>query len=279
MSRTYRPLLASLLLGSVLTFSACDSTTSEADFGDPPAPVSAQVFDVSGMAALPTHAAEALLGNDDPGDNFLNAAARVAITTGVVGAQLYIPFATTSIAQSGDVGFQDGLWTWVNTVPISDRQATFRLTTTARPPVQDPIRVDWQMNVIVDDNGDITDDLLYDGYTDNFQADGHFTVYAPLNKDFGNDVPVLKIDYDNSDPNKQVVIFESLTDVYGHPGDVATYDAGAVNARFELNEPHNGNNHLVEWDIDSLAGRLTATDYNGGNPACWDENLQDVPCP
>ena len=280
MSRFYRPLLTSLLLGAVLTFSACDSNeANEEELGTPPPPVSSQMFDTSGMMTLPVRAAEAALDNSNPGDNFLNAAARVAITSGVIGAQLYIPFLTTSIAQAGEPGYESGLWIWRNTVPVSDRDVTFVLTTTSRPPEADPVRVDWDMHVIVDDNGDVTDDLLYDGFTDDFQRTGSFIVYAPLNKDFGNDVPVLSIDFDGMTPDYQEIRFESLTDVYDHPGDVATYEVGAVTARFLLVEPHNSKQHEVIWDIDSLAGQLTATDYNGGMPACWDADLQDVPCP
>ena len=34
----------------------------------------------------------------------------------------------------------------------------------------------------------------------------------------------------------------------------------------------------IQFNVDTKAGYIISPDFNNGNKACWDENLQDVAC-
>ncbi len=274
---SYRSLLAALALSVAVVFSGCDSAEFEAP--EPPAVISPQAFDVSALTAITAHAAQATLGGLNPEDNFLNAAARDGITSGVIAAQLAIPAAATAAALVVEPVFESGTYVWMNTIIVADQEVTFRLEgqfQTANGPINPP--VSWQMTVFVEDPGTGHQKayLLYEATTDFEGNSGEFTIYAPINN---VDTPVLHGEFDVPSTNVHSSTFTSLTDVYEHGGDTATYDINGDDARFELVEPHNGRTHLVEWSISNFDGRLVATDYNNGDPACWNGDLEDIPCP
>jgi hypothetical protein len=51
------------------------------------------------------------------------------------------------------------------------------------------------------------------------------------------------------------------------------------NARlFDWHQEPEDFDHLVEWNAATHVGSITASNYNGGVRACWDENLQNTEC-
>ena len=61
-------------------------------------------------------------------------------------------------------------------------------------------------------------------------------------------------------------------------GDAVEYGRDGVARSFDWTQVAEGFDHLIEWDDTTQAGSITATNYNGGVRACWNEVLEDVAC-
>jgi hypothetical protein len=61
-------------------------------------------------------------------------------------------------------------------------------------------------------------------------------------------------------------------------GSTVHYSADGDDRHFDWHQEPEDYDHLVAWDAATEAGSITATNYNNGVEACWDENLEDVPC-
>jgi hypothetical protein len=64
----------------------------------------------------------------------------------------------------------------------------------------------------------------------------------------------------------------------GAVGETVRYHSEGDARLFDWHQEPEDNDHLVEWSASTGAGSITADDYNDGERACWDENLDDVPC-
>ena len=61
-------------------------------------------------------------------------------------------------------------------------------------------------------------------------------------------------------------------------GDSVLYGTDDDARRFDWDQASEGNTHLVEWDAETGAGSIMATNYNDGERACWNAEFDDVPC-
>lgn len=56
------------------------------------------------------------------------------------------------------------------------------------------------------------------------------------------------------------------------------YMADGNTREFDFQEPTPSQNHFIEWNAATSVGSITAWNYNNGERACWDENLDNVTC-
>ena len=63
-----------------------------------------------------------------------------------------------------------------------------------------------------------------------------------------------------------------------HAGDSVRYEAENAQRVFLWTQATEGQEHLVIWNAVTRAGSITATNYNDGQKACWNENLDHDDC-
>lgn len=261
-------LLPALLLLAPLALVGCD----EAAPGDPsdgtPPPViapSAFAFD-SSLVAGGQNARGAF------GQNWLNAYTRVVIVSGAVGVHLFTPALVTAAAVQADPYVEDGTWIWENTMTINTSEVTFRLEGTP-----DGTEIAWRMLISSDDlNSESYDAFeLYDATTTLDGKSGTWRLYYKID---GVRTEVLDAEFDVTSEAVREITFivpETIPDA----GSSTVHYAADGDARlFDWHQEPEDFDHLIEWDEETKAGSITATNYLDGERYCWDENLEDVAC-
>lgn len=260
-----------LALAAVLSVTGCDSSGPDDGPGDGAAPPvlapSAFWFDGS----LPGGTANAHGG---AGEHFVQAAARVTIVSAAVGVHLLIPHAATAQATQVQPRVEAGTWIWENTIHPNGTAVTFRLEGT--PEGQE---VEWRMLISSANLGGEAYDAfeLYDATTALDGRSGTWRLYYKID---GARTHVLSAGFQAMSSAGGSVTFTvppSNPNPAARGAEVA-YSADGGARLFDYREAQEGRTHLVEWDAITHAGALTAWNYNGGNRACWDADLQNVAC-
>lgn len=266
---TARGLLAVCLFS--LSLAACDSADPDPSAEIAPPVITPEAFDLSD-ALFPgaNRGGEARLGG---GDNFANAAIRVGAVTTIVGLNLLIPKAVTAAALNADPFVEEGTWIWSNTIRINQQDATFRLAGTP-----EGTSVDWSMQITATDpeTGEVYDDFeLYTAETALDGASGAWQLYYRI-----DDVRtrVLDADFDAESEDDKTLRFAVPAGVGDAGGDAVVYATNGDGRSFDWDQASEGNTHLIVWDAETGAGSITATNYNGGERACWNEGFEDVAC-
>jgi hypothetical protein len=261
--RILRSTLAAVLSVGLIPLAGCDSGANNG--AEPP------VLAPGAFQYDPTFP-EAAGGG---GANWTNAALRVGVVTLAVGAHLFIPAAATSAATQDEPTVVDGTWIWENTVPINNVPVTFRLEGT--PAGQE---ITWRMLISANQaiDGAIYDEFeLYDATTTLDGRTGDWRLYYLI-----EDVRthVLSADFD-VDSEQVADVTYSIPDTNpntGARGSTVLYARDGEARTFDWHQEPEDFDHLVQWSAATNAGSLTATNYNGGERACWDASLADVPC-
>ena len=264
-------LLLALLLVAPLALIGCDAGDPAGGGADDAPPVlspEAFVYDDS----FPEADGNARL---IPGENFLNAYARVVLVSIGVGIHLVIPAAATEAATDEDPFVESGTWIWENSVDIEGNDIDFRLEATP-----DGTEIDWRMIVTSEEpiDGQVYDDfVLYEATTSLNGREGTWSLYYLIE---GERVRVLDADFAVSSESVREITF-TVSETNPDPetrGSSVRYARDGNYRLFDWHQKPEEFDHLVEWDIETKAGAITATNYNDGQQACWDEQLEDVAC-
>lgn len=258
-----------------LTLTACDSGGGSNNNPNDVAPtlISSAAFDYDGDSFASTFAPP---GEDEvssfQGTNHTRAFATVFLVNTAVGIHLILPSALTSSAGQDTPHVENGTWIWENTTTILGRVIDMRLEGTA-----EGSSVDWRMYMSADNwGGQAYDDfLLYTATTQIGGQSGSWSLYYDI-EDQGR-TRVLDADYERSGSLHQLVFSIPETNPNEEArGDSVTYEADGSDRFFDHDV--SGGNRVIEWDAVTKAGSITAFDYNGGEQACWDSNLDNVAC-
>lgn len=255
-----------ILLTFALTWAGCDSAGEDTP-GPAPEPLSAEAFTL-----------QADLFNTGTGKtagqkaHFTAAALRVWPVSAILVANLVVPVAVTGAAVQTAPVFEDGHWTWTNTTTIDRKNYTFTLQAT---PVASGI--DWSMFITAESSqtGPAYDHFeLYTAHTTLTGESGTWHLFYPLE---GERIPVLDAEFDLGGTEK--VFTFSIPPGQEHAGDSVRYESTGDDRRFLWQQVAEALSHDVAWNALTRAGSIVATNYNGGDKACWDENLEDADCP
>lgn len=199
--------------------------------------------------------------------NFLTAAGRVGVVSGIVGLNLVLPERATRAATrvSPEPDSTGDAFVWDTTVDVFDNDVQIRL-------IGDPDdgQVDWTLTT--ENLSDDAEDGPFTYYTAETSFSGREGSWRLFNPDV--DGPVLTAEFDVDDTPEITFAVPAgrpqagATVRYETDGDVQTFDF----------ESADGVGTLVRWNTETLAGWIEAEDVNGGDRACWNESLDNVDC-
>jgi len=252
-----------------LALSACDSTTAGGGGSDDVAPtlIPPAAFSIDDDS-FPEQSVQSFQGS-----NHTQAFARVAIVNLAIGIHLIIPAAATNAATQVQPIVENGTWVWENTVPVDDQPVTFRLEGTP-----DGSEIDWRMILAsaTISGQDYTHFVLYTATSSIDGTSSSWSLY--YNIEGQGRTRVLDADYLQTGEQRELTfsIPESNPNE-GARGDSVTYTSDGNDRVFDYMESPT-RNHFIEWNAVTAVGSITAWDWNDGTRACWDSNLDNVPC-
>lgn len=263
---SFKGLATVSVLALTLVFAACDSTTPNLDLDDAPTLIPPDAFSIDGDSLPDSTTA------NFQGSNHNQAAARIFIVNLAVGIHLVVPAVATGAATQVTPTVENGRWIWENTVPINSQPVTFRLEGTP-----DGSEIDWQMilsNSMI--SGQLHDDFVL--YTATTSLDGTEGVWSLYYNIQGQRTRVLDADYLRTGAQRELTFTIPETNPNEEARGDFVYYMSEGNARVFDYEEAPSQNHLIEWNAATAAGSITAWNWNDGNKACWDSNLDNVPC-
>lgn len=248
----------------VVVLAGCDSSREED--ATPPALLPADAFSLQTNLFQQEGSAKT-----SAGPNFTAAALRVWPVSVILSANLIIPVAVTVAALQVEPEQDGRTWIWTSTTRVNGQEATFTLTGT---PQGTTIR--WSMRVSLSGGLQPLDDFeLYTAQTDLVSQAGSWQLFYPIDGERRN---VLNADFGVSGDLEATITYSVPPSADQHAGDAVYYEVEGEARVFFWTQVAEGQTHLVGWDADTRVGSITATDYNDGQEACWDENLDDAAC-
>jgi hypothetical protein len=248
---------------AIAMIAGCDSNENDSFEDAPPPVLSVDAFSMDASVFGSSSKTQA-------GPNFVAAALRVWPVSAILSANLIIPALATAGAVQVDPAWDDA-WIWSTTVTGEAGQVG--LTLTATPGAQG---VEWSMVVDVEGSEIILQDFeLYRAQTALNGKSGTWQLYYEFE---GERVNVLRADFEIVDEDTKSLVFTIVDGPFDNLGDTVSYRTDGTGREFEWIEQSQGREHLVVWDEVTHAGSITSTNYNGGSPSCWNENLDDVTC-
>lgn len=248
------PLLLSLAL-LVGFLAGCDSST-------PSGPDAAPVVLAPAAFTIPTDAFPPAAAATAVGQNYVTAAARVAIVTGIVGLNLVVPKAATDAATRVTPTVENGTFVWSTSVDVLGRPVAILLFGTPRSS-----EVEWRLTTAADGDAPFT---LYTATTSLDGRDGTWTLFNP---NVSGAVATADFEVDATPE----ITFRVAPGRDG-AGNSVRYEGDGDERTFDFFDAQQDVRSLVRWDQTGRTGSITATDYNGGARACWDAQLNDTPC-
>lgn len=268
-------LLVAALITAQLFMTACDKNPTDPDKPQQPTlpPQNSIALDLSAFnQALPKGQSHAAV----IGQNFITARLTVAAINLSVGTILAVPTATFAAALSqqpvlkadgkyhwifivndGGKSFQADLAGWID-VPATEAVFEMYITTTGVTPA-------------------LSNFLWYAGRAKLDNKTGYWEIYDALRP--VNPIKVLRIDWQVTDQTHATLELTAVEQGVPTFGDQVTYNTNGTSRSVSLKDVSENATLAIVWDAVTKAGSLTAPNYNGGNKACWDEQLNDVTCP
>ena len=258
---------AVLVLGVVFLVTGCDSSSSD---GDAPPVIAPEAFVLdTELFSQDTSATKV-----QPGVHFTAAAFRVLPVSLIISANLVLPALIAQEALATDPFLEDGAWTWFALTSFNDQPYSFSLVGTPSGSV-----LEWSLNVNQLDQE--TQELqssyqLVQATTDETGKNGSWSLFYPGNDSTSQNV--LNATFDLSADSMKTVTFEVPATASSNAGDQVRYETMGSVRTFRWSQVATSIEHVITWDSASGAGSITATNYNGGVQACWNQDLDDVPC-
>lgn len=207
-------------------------------------------------------------------NNFINAAARVAILNVAVVATMSIPTAVFAAAVSQPVTWdsKDQKFHWIYTVTYQQMVLKADLAGSIDAKAGEAV---WEM-YITSTALKLDNFLYYEGRSKLPNSSGWWIIYNPQTPTTKN--KVLQLDWSASSTESEVIFTNVMAGNAGE-NDKLTYRVSGVDRKVNFWD-HSASALLeIFWETAKGTGYIIAPDYNAGLKACWDANQNDVTCP
>jgi len=260
---------ASVLVVAHLLLVSCSDDPARSDPPQQPTlpPAASMTVDLSTFnSSVPKTTAQ-------PGLNFINAAARVAIINATVVIVLSVPAAVFAAAasQTPTLG-SDGKYHWQYTTTANGISFTANLAGSVDLSAQESV---WEMR-ISSTAVSLNNFLWYEGRAKLNGSSGFWDFYdtAQPNTKAG----VLHLDWTYASTTDATLSFEVVKAGAPEEGDTLDYIVAGTNIKIILVDVSATETTEISWDRVTTAGYLIAPDHNSGAKACWDSTRADVAC-
>lgn len=208
-----------------------------------------------------------------PGVNYINAVARLAIINASVVIVLSAPAAVFAAAfsQTPTLG-SDGKYHWQYTATANGNSFTADLTGSVDLQTQESV---WEMRVTSTAVG-LNNFLWYDGRAKLNNSSGYWDFYDPGQPN--TKAGVLHLDWTYASSTDATLSFEVVKDGASGEGDTLDYVLAGNLFTVTIFDASATETTELSWDRMTTAGYLIAPNYNGGAKACWDSTRADVAC-
>ena len=202
--------------------------------------------------------------------NFTTALAATGIMKFILDVNLAIPKALVGAAQQYDPEeIADGEWEWSFSTQANQNEFAVRLTALTNGQSD----VEWRFFVTSSAaNPALENALFFQGNT-NFEAtSGTWTYFSPAS---GDQVSTLEW---NVEGNERILVLEVTSDRNDNLGDTIEYSFDGTVKTVVYTDVSENETTTIEFNTETKAGFIISPDYNNGERACWDENLNNVSC-
>ena len=264
----YLPAIASILSVLFLIVSCKDDPSSVTE--EPPTVPPATSMEIS-FSALESNK-EMNRAKQKSAENFTRAALTALVMKGIVELNLVIPRTLLAAANNTEAALnQNEEWEW--SFSKTARDTTYEVRLLASRTEQDS--VDWSF-YITNPNLDLDEQLFFDGTTNTEGTSGVWGYYSLQNTSSQEQVSRLNWTVNASDDIE--LRLEVISDRYDNQGDYIDYmykDSLKTAVYYDRSDDQQTE---IQFNVNTRAGYIIAPNYNNGEKACWDENLQNIPC-
>lgn len=210
--------------------------------------------------------------NTQESSHYVAAVWRVSIANVVTSTLLYYPTVLTAALQEVDPVVNNNTYIWSAETTVAGRTHGAELRARLNGEA-----IEWTMRVsgIDDETGRYLENfVLYEASTGILSNSGSFELFYP--KD-GGSLKVMDGSYRVEDEENHTLEFSIPDNVEDIGGAEVIYSHSGTQNSIDLTGGE-GLNHFIEWDAETGIGSITADDYNNGEQACWDSELQNAEC-
>lgn len=202
--------------------------------------------------------------------NFTTAYFSGVVIAAVLEAYLQLPKILLAAADGNSAAYLgDGEWEWVYSA--SGPSASYGVKIIAVTSDED---VEWNFYVSADNGQFSWDDLLlFSGTSTLDGSEGVWNIYNPVNSEV-----VTSASWNVTEESTEV----NLTVYDGQqsaPQATIDYTFAGTTKTLVYANLEDDEQTTIEWDTETLAGFIISTNYNNGEKACWDEELNNTACP
>lgn len=262
-------LISIFALIATLTLSSCsDNATSAGDNPPPVPPEQSMAMNFSGFESQNN----GKLARVQAATNFVQAAVRAAVLKGIVDINLAIPRVFLAAAANSEARLnEEGQWEWNYNKTEQGNAYGVRLVATS----SGSGTVNWQFYVTNSELG-LTNKLFFSGTSNVSGTEGSWTYYNLQNS--GSGEAVSKIRWSLDGENNVDLRLDVLAQQSEYAGDYIEYSFDGTAKTAVHHDAAENKNITLYWNVNTHAGYLIAPNYNGGDKACWNGNLQDISC-
>lgn len=242
----------------------CDSADN-GEAADPPAVVPEEAFTMQTDLFDQGESKRTAVGT-----HFTAAALRVWPVSVVINANLIIPAAVTGAALQEEPTIEEGTWIWSSTTMANGQEVSFTLSGTP-----DGSQVDWTMHITKTTASGTEEFDLFTAETALDGSSGTWQLYYPIK---GEQTNVLNAEFTVTSESEKEITFRIPETAGEHAGDSVRYEHDGDQRTFVWTQVAEGLEHRVTWNATTHAGSITATNYQEGEQACWDANLNNTSC-
>jgi len=208
--------------------------------------------------------------------SFNTAAATVIIANTTIVAALATPAAVFTVAKSSTpVEQDDSSWLWSYSKMVGLQ--TFTANLTAK---EEGDKTSWSMKISSDSILMPLDNFeWYTGTSSKDNVSGSWQFFDATKPDEASPAIAIKWQVSVSlEGLESDLTFTNQKADSEHVGDVLDYSVEGGIASISFTEAAEDITSIIEWDLKTSAGSITAPFYSDGEKACWDEDKQNVDC-